>query len=601
MGLEDDVKAFAEEARNILLLAVQESRIVRPGKAYWIGYTSKGYGLVRQGQKIKAVRVVGDASLPVNSIVYIDETNTIDVGFVKDKVTPQKSKPEIAPQKPLLRRKRPLIEEILAKEILTGWILMYNSRRAFDRVGSFFTSSIYINDLYNKVPSDTYTQACSPNWETSTGKTYRLSVVAAYCDTLSLSSSNSTTATANASCGGASVSTSATSLGPLVYDFDGDYEVIQSSSDTDAVTSGTQDLNFVGNIGDSIASAKCQYLVFPNAEVYYQLPNDENDQPVRRKVDLKNLVTHDIAAFNHIQNFSKKENGVLYVYSVFEILEVDMSVDDQILLTENQYEKIERRGIGRPYSTVLHIRLNMQTGAIQSTKTSDPFSIYYYEIGYEASANSTTASTFITEKYSPYFVAPINQSGLDGMIDPDRVWGNAYSGNWISAFSGIPYDAAAAANLSVYEQNRFFNQAWVDDKWRSGFHGAAPYVNLAGGINTSLSKTYNWDPVANPTSNNRWQGGLPYYNDYSDIENLPVVVEDAANEASEYPDADEFVRYTQSNNLYTERGGPPYVLALSYDSPALNGDQLDIMHMRVSYNVPPDQAGGSTDPYDPQP
>lgn len=602
MGLEENVQKFAEEARNILLLAIQESKIARPGKAYWLGYTSGGNGLVRQDQKIKAVKVVGNASLPTNSIVYIDETNTVDIGFTKDRVAAKKTKPEIAAQKALIRRKRPLIDEIV-KKILTGWILMYNSRRLFDRAGSFFTSSIYINDIYNKVPSDSYTQACSPNWETSTGKTYRISVVAAYCYTLSLTTQSSTTATANASCGGASVSTSATSLGPLVYDFDGDYEVIQSSSDTDAVTSGTQDLNRVGNIGDSIASAKCQYLVFPNAEVYYQLPNDENDQPVRRKVDLKSLVTHDILGYNHVQNFSIKEGSDLYVYSIFTIFEVDMSVNDQISFTQDQYEKIERRGIGRVYETCLHVRLNMQTGGIESRKTtSGPSSGYYYEIGYTASSNSNTASTFISEQ--AYSISPFGygNNGYGGeLTDPSPIWSNAYSGNWVSAFSGIPYDASAAANLSASEINRFLNQAWVANKWRSGFHSAAPYVNLAGGVISSLSFTYNWDPVANPTSNNRWQGGLPYYNDYYDIENLPVVVETVANRAAEYPNADEFVRYTQSGNLYTERGGPNYVLALSYDSPVLNGDQLDIMHMRVSYNVPADQVGGSTDPYNPQP
>ena len=82
MDLEAKIKAFAEEARRILLQRALESKGQLTGKAFWQGYTSNGNGLVKlpDGQ-YKIVKVIGNVVVPKNTVVYIDGENTVEVGF----------------------------------------------------------------------------------------------------------------------------------------------------------------------------------------------------------------------------------------------------------------------------------------------------------------------------------------------------------------------------------------------------------------------------------------------------------------------------------------------------------------------------------------
>ena len=81
MDLESRVKAYAEEARRILLQRALEEKEQKNGKAFWQGYTTNGNGIVKQNGIYKVVKVIGNVALPKNTVVYIDDQNTIETGF----------------------------------------------------------------------------------------------------------------------------------------------------------------------------------------------------------------------------------------------------------------------------------------------------------------------------------------------------------------------------------------------------------------------------------------------------------------------------------------------------------------------------------------
>ena len=83
MDLESKVQAFAEEARRILLQRALEQKTQKGEKAFWQGYTTNGNGIVKKDGIYIVVKVIGNIAIPKNTIVYVDEQNTIEIGFKK--------------------------------------------------------------------------------------------------------------------------------------------------------------------------------------------------------------------------------------------------------------------------------------------------------------------------------------------------------------------------------------------------------------------------------------------------------------------------------------------------------------------------------------
>ena len=80
MSLEDRINQYAENARRYLISKYATSNLsAAAGKATWLGYDDQGNGLVKQNGQVKTVKVIGNASLPLNSKVIIDRTGSIEI------------------------------------------------------------------------------------------------------------------------------------------------------------------------------------------------------------------------------------------------------------------------------------------------------------------------------------------------------------------------------------------------------------------------------------------------------------------------------------------------------------------------------------------
>lgn len=539
MDLESRVKAYAEEARRILLQRVLEAKGQKGSKAFWQGYTTNGNGVVKLPDgKYKAVKVIGNIVLPKESIVYIDEQNTVEVGFRKELPATrsqgkQQLKPTIAD-----RIKRPLLLASDEEEVF-GWIVIYHSEsNIFNANNARYTWARCSSDPYGynyqiyDYDSDTHA-----NQQPAThGKCLRVSAVYAYGATISYGGTFfplDATADATATLGSISASVSVNPPGgTFEKDIDFDYAIEETNLSQDAECEAETVLNSLNNNphGNAVAEAETFYFQFPNAKIYLQWPDDPNGDANRITLDLNNYVNYTVAKFDRARNYVKLEDGATILYHTYSVGHVDTSAEaDPVSRTSfvPWVGDVTSTWIsfGKIYKGILHLRTNLSTGSTTS--------IYTPAEGY----NNDDYLGYIYYNDNKALQIWDNQNLAYWDFYGQAIWQNAFDGDWISAFSGIAWDATAQANISRTELDRFLEISWdpVSETWNNGLNSEPPY-------SVTYSDVYYYDPAtAQSSMQNQWLDGQPYYNDYQDIENLGASVVNFYTSTGDLPEVDDFV------------------------------------------------------------
>lgn len=111
MSLEDKINNFAENARRAVLAKyANQAKAAQAGKATWLGYDDNGNGLVKQNGVIKTVKVIGNASLPLNSSVIVDRAGSVEIKKrAREEPEPTRSPRKFAQPAGKLTKSRPLI------------------------------------------------------------------------------------------------------------------------------------------------------------------------------------------------------------------------------------------------------------------------------------------------------------------------------------------------------------------------------------------------------------------------------------------------------------------------------------------------------------
>lgn len=585
MDLESRVKAYAEEARRILLQRALEEKAQKNGKAFWQGYTANGNGIVKQDGIYKVVQVIGNVSLPKNTVVYIDEKNTVEVGFKRELPAAkvygkQQLKPTIAD-----KHKRPLLIISDDEKDVFGWIVIYHSESSIengnnrdytlaacndDQYSYFYQTYDYDSDVHQNDKPVTY------------GKCLRVSAAYAYARTTSYGGTfypQDSTADATVTLGSLSASVNvAPPRGQSAEDVDFHYAIeVTNLSQNAECEAETVTSNLTGNpLGKAYAEAETFYFQFPNAKIYLQWPDDQNGNVNRITLDLNNYVDYTVAKFDRARNYVKLENGHTILYHTYSVGHVDTSYEDQPVSTtyfQPYVGNITRTVIdyGKIYKGILHLRTNLSTGSTTS--------IYTPVDGYN---NDLRLGYIVYDDNGLLLVQGYGSLTFWNYFDdPQAIWQNAFEGDWISAFSGIAWDATAQANISFTELDRFFEISWdpVSETWNNGLNSEPPY-------SVTYGRVYYYDPSA--TVDQRWLDGQPHYNDYQDIENLGYVVRFSSTSQEALPGIDDFVevdlvglsdpylpnyqyKISSAEVNYNDRISEAYISYLAYPEQQENG------------------------------
>ena len=537
MDLESRVKAYAEEARRILLQRVLEAKGQKGSKAFWQGYTTNGNGVVKLPDgKYKAVKVIGNIVLPKESIVYIDEQNTVEVGFRKELPATRSQGKQQVKLTIADRIKRPLLL-VSDEQGVFGWIVIYHSEsdifNANNRRGSLaYCDSDPYGPFWQTYDYDSDTHA---NQQPAThGKCLRVSAVYTYARTTSYHPpfAQDSTADATATLGSLSSSSNvAPPRGQSAEQYDFDYAIEETNLSQDAECEAETVLSVLTGdpLGRAIADAETFYFQFPNAKIYLQWPDAPNGDANRITLDLNNYVDYTVAKFDRARNYVKLEDGATILYHTYSVGHVDTSFEAQPVSTTRFVPYVGNVtstviSFGKIYKGILHLRTNLSTGSTTSIYT--PAEGYNNDdyLGY-IFYNDDGALTIWDYQNLAYW---------DYYDHPQAIWQNAFDGDWISAFSGIAWDATAQANITYGELDLFFEISWdpVSETWNNGLNSEPPY-------SVTYSDVYYYDPSA--TVSQEWLDGQPVYNDYRDIENLGSVVRFSSTSQEALPEIDDFV------------------------------------------------------------
>ena len=536
MDLEARVKAYAEEARRILIQRLLDARGQKGQKAFWQGYSTNGNGIVKlEDGKYKVVKVIGNIVLPKDSIVYIDEQNTVDVGFRRQlPATKTQGKQQI---KPVIaeRIKRPLLIVSDDEKEVFGWIVIYHSASdIFNANNNELTLAWCDNrQYYPFYQTYDYDSDTHQNAQPAThGKCLRVSAVYAWGYTATYGTFNGT-ASATASLGSLSAQVDLTASGSYIEDYEIDYAIEETGQSQDAECEAQTSYNsFLGfNVGEAYADADTHYFQFPNAKIYIQWPDDQNGNANWITLDLNNYVDYSVYKFDRARNYVKldtnSQNTILY--HTYSVLHVDTSYEGSPVSTTRfvPYEgpvTTTTIKFGKIYRGILHLRTDLSTGSTTSRYT--PVE------GYDA--DDYLGYIFYNDNGAMQIWDAQNAYWWSYFNDPQALWQNAFEGDWISEFSGIAWDSVAEANITPNELRNFLEISWdpVNETWNNGLNSDPPY-------SVTYGLVYYYDPSA--TVSQQWLDGQPHYNDYQDIENLGYVVRFSSTSTEAVPGIDDFV------------------------------------------------------------
>ena len=570
MSLEERIKRFAEQARGYLLEEFAKSLQQDTTVVKWQGYGQDGKLVVKSKDLTPTVDGVGQKYVTKGSDLILDSTGSVEQRKARrSQPAPVSSKKLRAiPPETLVPRSTiivfPEFEE--DSEEVFGWIVIYYSEPYIWNANNDDSTWAWCDPswpAYNQL-SD-YDIDTHHNGQPATyGKCLRVSAVYAFGKTASYTGgwwAIDGTADATATLGSLSASVSLTATnGGFVEDYDFDYAIEETnlSQTAECEAEIVYSVLFNSPLGEARADAETRWFQFPNAKIYLQWPDDQNGNVNRITLDLNDYVDYSVYKFERARNYAKLENGATILYHTYSVAHVDTSYEDQPVSSTRfvPYEgnvTTTRIHFGKIYKGILHLRTNLSTGSTTSKYT--PVDGY----------NNDDRLGNIWYNDNGILSIGWDEGGLEywnHFDDPQAIWQNAFDGDWISAFSGIAYDATAQANLSDGELDFFLEISWdpVNEIWERGFNTLPPY-------NLNYSTIYYYDPSA--TADQRWLNGQPYYNDYRDIENLGSLVRFSPTSTEPRPGHDDWVVVDTASY---------------YSSPLLPDYQYEITNSEVNYD-----------------
>jgi hypothetical protein len=500
MDLESRVKAYAEEARRILLQRALEEQGQKGGKAFWQGYTNNGNGVVRQQDgKYKVVKVIGNTVLPKESVVYIDEQNTVEVGFRKELPmargqSKQQLKPTVAD-----KIKRPLILFVEEEVDEFGWFVwshnemryynIHNNPSGFDDglsgEGSF-TDSITQNlaDRVDPIPPET-------NWSHIVGCAY-------------LYASNPVGFTGNES---ATVSLTGTP-----------FDITATSTSANNVTdrrsasglfAAPDQLSATINASISANPFNTGSVSWDATWMWYRSPStkyfinfgrsDKWYEQLAHKIDIQDyfndVVIHHRLYRRFIRRIKLNAGGYrtemyMFIYAITCDFSYEERYDDTSTPGVTHVEQ-ERAYFGLLKHYWLHLKINLETGqVVENSKTqctedrvgnSYDGTIYdpgtYLRIGRDIFAYTRTETfynraTVYQHHYPTNADRPPLQVGIDGLLE----------GDWMREWSYLDWSTYPWFNYSLFiDDVAFINGTWyqsMNSDWDAPFRIWTPDPDL---------------------------------------------------------------------------------------------------------------------------
>lgn len=547
MDLESRVKAYAEEARRILLQRALEEKQQQNGKAFWQGYTTNGNGIVKQDGIYKVVQVIGNVSVPKNTVVYIDEKNTVEVGF-KRELPPAKSysKQQLAPTI-ADKIKRPLL--IFTDDIfgVGDFILSYGYLRLDAGVSNNY-AEMYDNITGNVIGSDS-TYLINVTNTYSSKNTYYFGGAGAACFT-------------NGFVLGGITYTSSVELTGTPWDFsisatvdtfsqDSEYYATTAfgvlSSDITAEIDYQAEGAYSGG-GNIEYEVDFSYFTPPETEFYLQHGSlgPDADDPIYKRLDLQSYFSDTIVAYELLHDYTKKtetenDSTSSQTFLIFYVQTVDFSYD-QVFTTappDRDNAPWEARLVGALKHWYLHIKINHDNNSVDHKAT--------LQTKMTSGANYTTLitefddawhgdnvfariETYRLNAFGSRYRVRVDVDSRDSLYWLTRyphlqdILSEAYEGDWLYEWRNVIVPDMGGSNVPPDFYDRFFDflkYNFYEGAWHnylnSGELREPPYVGSSVGF---------------------WQPGSQYQNDYGigippdttaySINNLVIAMENFA-------------------------------------------------------------------------
>lgn len=608
MSLEDAINKFAQEARRILLektIKKADTTVVKSDN-----FDEDGNHVVKDLDRTRTVKALGRKYTPKNSKLILDDAGSVERRKSKRSAEVSRSKKiskkiAIATPKPNVLNREGVFfhldEEIFEELGLSGWIYIYYSE-SNDYESRVYARGAVEGDIYGPASSSfTSTNTAVNSYPATYGTCYRISAAYAYAQaSISVGPGGVyTLGTASAECSGAGVSASvemvSTLSNQLPSGWDFDYAVEETSSSSAISAIGSNFLSYYGGtVGEAKASLLVHYIQFPNAKIYLHTLNGDTDYILT--IDLNDYFSNPVYNFDLARCFSRIEQteqggSTTILFHSYSVITVDMSQEDYEQGTDFYGYADYYRYFGKVSKGILNLRTNLTTGVTQhnytpqpdfdNTVTPDRGNVYgaWLVVSYHGSTGAHSLSSGTAGDYFDH---------------PEALWKNSFSDDWMNAFSDIVWDSSAVDNITDYELSTFLSIAWTPPVWTYRLHDDAPETNTV--------RVWNYDPA----SLNQWEDGLPFYNNWRDIQELGGVVTDTDSVRTyptDFPEIDEFVQQQIDISDYYNAGTPITRFVPNYNAVLDETTQLmdRIFGVYLSYPQLPAEPEEEEEEEDPNP
>ena len=375
MDLEARVKAYAEEARRILLEMYLAEKEPRGGKAFWQGYADNGNAIVKQDGVFKLVKVIGNVSVPKGTPVYIDQQNTVTVGFRKTVPAVTSGKETTLKPTTADRLKKPLL--IFEEELAIGDFFLYYGYKDYMEVINFVDIyGIGVEGNHNQLNvnvgltgTDTVSVVNYSNSNTNKS-TYHFAGFCAHVTGLNFFSIPRTayvTLTGTPideecrivwSNGVASDSVAISTFGAYSGDYTATIDFLASGSSNN----GTADYSF-----------RAAVFTPPQTEYYIQSDPGEDGQDTYVQLDLQNYFSDTVVFYDELHTYTKKiqideDESEATSYLIFYVRTCDFSYQEHYVYQQNGYDN-DQRIVGRLKHFYLHLKIEHATGNVTHRAT----------------------------------------------------------------------------------------------------------------------------------------------------------------------------------------------------------------------------------------
>lgn len=547
-SLEELIRQFAERARRQLMEEVERSKNQDTSIAKWEGYDSDGNPIVKDGDQTKIVKGIGNTGMVKGTRLILD-----DAGSAEYKRRTKQEQKKVAKKKRKVVRPTRLVtrdnlisviaafeEEIhyLTEEQLPifeipangFYVCTYSTLRPEEE--HFFINPLATDRTAGLTDYSVSSTSYVTNYtnQATGGTTWRITAGAVAASSLSAGGKDGT---ASASVSGLGINVSVATSGDQEI-ADVAIEIAQTNvgGEIEFELDGSN-LSFTINIlgGKADADAESLYVSFPRAIWYYQILNDPEDETLTRirQIDLNSVVPNQVYESKLVHNFAVREGSESFVYSIWYVIDVDMTQTKVVADLDNGYERLKQIYIGKKTYYIVHARLNVNTGEIVTKATVSPntgsFSILdgsAIEYPDDVGSNGLWLINARAYAYAEFFaigqragvgIDPVIFSNIEhdlnrGFFNPEAVWRESFEGDCINVYSDVAWDSPSSASISDPELANFLLSSYKEDNFYRGWDSLMP-------TDLVTPEFIEWDPTGDPYEGNARPNGV-----YQDMENL---------------------------------------------------------------------------------